>query len=122
MTSTGVDIAAVSNAISGLGKRQFLIRKAGKNDTEQFGTRWARSYLRGPMTRDQIAAVMKAAPAVVPTSQAQTDAATRRRSRPNLKSPRSRTHAGAAAAPGAVTPRPCPTRSPNPPPPTMRPR
>ena len=62
------------DAISGLGKRRFLIRKAGKNDTEQFGTRWARSYLRGPMTRDQIAAVMKAAPAVVPTSQAQTDA------------------------------------------------
>ncbi len=63
MTSTGVDIAAVSDAISGLGKRQFLIRKAGRNDTEQFGTRWARSYLRGPMTRDQIAVVMKAAPA-----------------------------------------------------------
>ncbi len=56
----GVDI---SQAISALGKRQFLVRKAGKNDVEQFATKWARSYLRGPMTRDQIAQVMAAAPA-----------------------------------------------------------
>ena len=67
----GVDI---SQAISALGKRQFLIRKAGKNDVEQFGTKWARSYLRGPMTRDQIAQVMATAPPEVPTSPEQTAA------------------------------------------------
>lgn len=50
----GVDLAAVSDAISGLAKRQFLIRRAGANDSEQFGTRWVRSYLRGPLTREQI--------------------------------------------------------------------
>lgn len=55
----GVDTATVSSTISGLGKRQFLVRKAGKNDVETFGTRWVRSYLRGPMTRDQIAQVTK---------------------------------------------------------------
>lgn len=54
----GVDTGALSDAISGLGKRQFLIRKAGKNDTQQFGTKWVRSYLRGPMTRDQIGQIM----------------------------------------------------------------
>ncbi len=64
--------ADVSEAISGLGKRQFLIRKAGRNDTEQFGTRWVRSYLRGPMTRDQIAQVMAAGAA--PTAPSRTDA------------------------------------------------
>ncbi len=54
----GVDVAAIGDSISGLGKRQFLIRKAGRNDVSTFGTKWARSYLRGPMTRDQIAQVM----------------------------------------------------------------
>jgi hypothetical protein len=58
----GVDTKAISDQISGLGKRQFLIRKAGRNEPELFGTKWARSYLRGPMTRDQIAQVMASAP------------------------------------------------------------
>lgn len=62
----GVDVAAVSDSISALGKRQFLIRKAGKNDVDTFGTKWARSYLRGPMTRDQIAQVMGTRAAAVP--------------------------------------------------------
>ncbi|MFM2438870.1 MAG: hypothetical protein RLZ55_1695 [Actinomycetota bacterium] len=53
----GMDVKALSGAISALGKRQFLLRKAGRNDVETFSTRWVRSYLRGPMTRDQIARV-----------------------------------------------------------------
>ncbi len=59
----GVDTKAISDQISGLGKRQFLVRKAGKNEPELFATKWARSYLRGPMTRDQISQVMASAPA-----------------------------------------------------------
>jgi hypothetical protein len=106
MTSTGVDVAAVSDAISGLGKRQFVIRKAGKNDTEQFGTRWARSYLRGPMTRDQIAVVMKAAPDAVPTSPAQTDAPA---TPPIATQPEA-----LGAAPGTVTPAAVPDQVPEP--------
>ncbi len=89
MTSTGVDIAAVSDAISGLGKRQFLIRKAGRNDTEQFGTRWVRSYLRGPMTRDQIAAGDE--------GRARSARCRRRRTRPGARTrPRRRRDAGDA--------------------------
>jgi hypothetical protein len=57
----GVDTRVISDQISGLGKRQFLLRKAGKNEPEMFGTKWARSYLRGPMTRAQIAQVMAGA-------------------------------------------------------------
>ena len=50
----GVDIGAVGDTISGLGKREFMLRRAGKDTPEVFTTRWAMSYLRGPMTRDEI--------------------------------------------------------------------
>ena len=53
--SGGVDIAAVGDTISGLAKREFVLRRAGKDHPEVFTTRWAMSYLRGPLTRDQIA-------------------------------------------------------------------
>ncbi|MBI4883338.1 MAG: ATP-binding protein [Actinobacteria bacterium] len=61
----GVDVGAVSDTISGLAKREFVLRRAGKDKPEVFATRWAMSYLRGPLTRDQIATLMqdqKAAP------------------------------------------------------------
>ena len=56
--SGGIDIGAVSQTISGLGKREFVLRRAGKDKPEVFTTRWAMSYLRGPLTREQIAVVM----------------------------------------------------------------
>ena len=56
--SGGIDVVAVAATISGLAKREFVLRRAGKDTTEVFTTRWAMSYLRGPMTRDQIAEVM----------------------------------------------------------------
>jgi len=54
----GVDVGAVGDTISGLGKREFVLRRAGKDKPEVFTTRWAMSYLRGPLTRDQIAVLM----------------------------------------------------------------
>jgi len=54
----GVDIKAIGDTISGLGKREFMLRRAGKDTPEVFTTRWAMSYLRGPMTRDQIETMM----------------------------------------------------------------
>ena len=54
-----VDIGAVGDTISGLAKREFVLRRAGKDRPEVFTTRWAMSYLRGPMTRDQIAQLMQ---------------------------------------------------------------
>ncbi len=56
--SGGVDTAAIGDTISGLGKREFMLRRAGKDQPEVFTTRWAMSYLRGPMTRDQIEQLM----------------------------------------------------------------
>ncbi len=59
----GIDVAAIGATISGLGKREFVLRRAGKDTPEVFTTRWAMAYLRGPMTRDQIATVtVRAAP------------------------------------------------------------
>ena len=55
-----VDIGAVDDTISGLGKREFVLRQPGKDGTSVFTTRWAMSYLRGPMTRDQISDLMAA--------------------------------------------------------------
>jgi hypothetical protein len=54
----GVDIKAVSDTISGLDKREFVLRRAGTDQPEVFTTRWAMSYLRGPLTRDQIKQLM----------------------------------------------------------------
>ncbi len=56
--SGGVDVKAVGDTISGLAKREFVLRRAGKDQPEVFTTRWAMSYLRGPLTRDQIAVLM----------------------------------------------------------------
>ena len=54
----GVDVQAVGDTISGLAKREFVLRRAGKDKPEVFTSRWAMSYLRGPLTRDQIATLM----------------------------------------------------------------
>jgi hypothetical protein len=56
--SGGVDVNALGNTIAGLAKREFVLRRAGKDHPEVFTTRWAMSYLRGPLTRDQIASLM----------------------------------------------------------------
>ena len=61
-----VDVSAVDATISGLGKREFMLRRAGKDQPEIFTTRWAMSYLRGPMTRDQIAMLTPDATPAVP--------------------------------------------------------
>lgn len=56
--SGGVDTKQVGDSIAALGKRQFVLRRAKTDRPEVFTTRWALSYLRGPMTRDQIAVAM----------------------------------------------------------------
>ncbi len=61
----GVDIGEVSDTISGLNKREFVMRRAGKDKPEVFTTRWAMSYLRGPMTKDQIKQLTGTTDAVV---------------------------------------------------------
>ncbi len=66
----GVDVGAVGDTISGLGKREFVLRRAGRDTPEVFTTRWAMSYLRGPLTRDQIESLMEGVHAAVSASPA----------------------------------------------------
>jgi hypothetical protein len=54
----GVDVGAVSDTISGLDKRQFLLRTSRSSELPLLTTRWAMSYLAGPLTRDQIDRLM----------------------------------------------------------------
>ncbi|MGV1004247.1 MAG: ATP-binding protein [Candidatus Nanopelagicales bacterium] len=74
-----IDASAVSATISGLGKREFVLKRASRDAVEVFTTRWAMSYLRGPMTREQISSLRgataptRSAPAT--TTDARDDAA-----------------------------------------------
>ncbi|OED39969.1 hypothetical protein AB833_13205 [Chromatiales bacterium (ex Bugula neritina AB1)] len=49
-----VDIAAIGKSISSLDKRQFILHSTRSSQPQVFGTRWAMSYLPGPLTREQI--------------------------------------------------------------------
>ncbi len=68
--SGGVDVQAVGDTISGLAKREFVLRRAGRDQPEVMTSRWAMSYLRGPLTRDQIATVTAASPRKSPPTPA----------------------------------------------------
>ncbi len=49
-----VDTSAISDTISALDKRQFVMHSTRSSNPQVFGTRWAMSYLPGPLTREQI--------------------------------------------------------------------
>ncbi|MFM7063747.1 MAG: helicase HerA-like domain-containing protein [Actinomycetes bacterium] len=50
-----VDVKELDGAISGLAKRQFFLHQAKGGTPKKFGSRWAMSYLRGPVTGLQLA-------------------------------------------------------------------
>ena len=52
--SGGIDLADLDKSISGLDKRQFLLHMSRGNPPVVFTTRWAMSYLAGPLTKDQL--------------------------------------------------------------------
>jgi DNA helicase HerA-like ATPase len=58
----GVDVEALDKAIGGLEPRQFLLQSAHRDKPELFSTRWAMSFLRGPLTKEQIATLTPATP------------------------------------------------------------
>ncbi len=67
--SGGADIATLDTLISGLGKRQFILHSTRTSAPKLFTTRWAMSYLAGPLSREQIAALT---PDTAPSVQAST--------------------------------------------------
>ncbi|MBC7925870.1 MAG: ATP-binding protein [Bryobacteraceae bacterium] len=53
------DRGAIAQILSSLGKRVFLMHNVHESGPVTFETRWALSYLRGPMTRTQIRTLTK---------------------------------------------------------------
>jgi Helicase HerA, central domain len=58
----GTDVSALDAAIGALEKRQFLLVSSKSSQPQLFATRWAMSFLRGPLTKDQVASLMKDVP------------------------------------------------------------
>lgn len=60
-TTSGVSFNRrdIENTISGLDKRVFLMHNVHEDTPALFYTRWALSYLRGPLTRNQIQILME---------------------------------------------------------------
>ncbi len=56
--SGGENKGALSDIISALDKREFLLHQTRSSEPTKFATRWAMSYLPGPLTRTQIADLM----------------------------------------------------------------
>jgi len=54
----GIDRADVDRILSGIGKRRFLLHNVHEGAPVLMQTRWAMSYLAGPMSRGQIDALM----------------------------------------------------------------
>ncbi len=48
------DKQRMERTLAGLGKRRFLLHNVHEDEAVVFNTRWAMSYLAGPLTRDQI--------------------------------------------------------------------
>jgi hypothetical protein len=125
-----VDPAAAADTISALAKREFLLKRASKDVVEVFTTRWAMSYLRGPLTREQVssltatsAPVQAAAPvaAPAPTAEAAPTAAVPTTAAAPAAAPVAATAPVAAAAPmaAAAPAEPAPPATPAPPPTTL---
>ena len=52
-----VDLKSISEKISALDKRQFVMHSTRASEPRHFATRWAMSYLAGPLTREQISSL-----------------------------------------------------------------
>lgn len=53
------DKSKISEILSGLGSRRFLMNNVHEDAPVVFESRWAMSYLRGPLTREQIKKLME---------------------------------------------------------------
>lgn len=99
---SGFDRATMEQTLAALGNRVFLLHNVHEEGASLFESRWAMSYLRGPMTRNQIKAVMDARRAA-PAS-----------SRPSGAPASARISAAPAGARIGAAPRPAPVAVPAP--------
>ena len=64
------DRQVMERTLAGLGKRRFLLHNVHEDAPVVFGTRWAMSFLAGPLTRDQIRELTKDAETAAPAETA----------------------------------------------------
>jgi len=60
------DVVSLDETISGLDSRQFLLHNTHEEQPALFTTRWALSYLAGPLTRQQVERLMEGKPGPEP--------------------------------------------------------
>jgi DNA helicase HerA-like ATPase len=77
------DPQAMERLLAGLGNRVFLMNNVHDDGPVVFETRWAMSYLRGPLTKDQIRKLM-AERKTAPAERTEAPAAVRSSARPAL--------------------------------------
>ena len=102
-TGTRFDRKQMEQVLAGLGTRIFLLNNVHDDAPEVFETRWAMSYLRGPLTRNQIKTLMeprKAVAAAAPRAGGVPDTA------PTVSSVAAAAAAGGAAKPAKGGQRP----------------
>ena len=76
---TGFDRARIDQLLSSLGKRVFMLHNVHEKEPVLFETRWALSYLRGPLGRDEVrklTASSRPASASAPVPQARAERGT----------------------------------------------
>lgn len=67
-TGKGFDRKRMEQVLAGLGKRVFLMNNVNEDAPVTFQTRWVMSYLRGPLTRNQIKKLMDTKKAAAPVT------------------------------------------------------
>ncbi len=70
VAGTGFDRATLERLMAGIGKRVFLMRNVHDDQPLLFKTRWAMSYLRGPLTLPEIGRLMAPRKAAAPAAPA----------------------------------------------------
>lgn len=73
--SGGIDIDLIDRQISNLEKRQFVLHSTKSARPTLFSTRWAMSYLAGPLTRDHVTSLMTSRKAALSADPPPTSAA-----------------------------------------------
>ena len=109
MAGSGFDRATLERLMAGIGQRVFLMRNVHDDEPALFRTRWALSYLRGPLTLPEIGRLMKdrrRSPEVLSAAIAEDPAAAARTTRPLLPAGIGELFLPAAPGQGAVRYRP----------------
>jgi hypothetical protein len=102
VTAGGTSRAQFDRMISALGSRVFLLHNVHEDRPHVFHTRWAMSYLRGPLTRRQIqqlVAEQAPAPSAAPDAAAAPEARQAAEARPEAREPQAAVTDGLSQVP-----------------------